>query len=229
MTRLTVSFVTATALVALLGSSPTAHAGGKPVKRVFQSADMISLQSGQPEGAATLIRKRNRIEGRVMVNVETAGDPYTVWWVVFNRPEKCRYTPCTVIPPEEGGGVYVEDLLNPETGVAIFSAGGAISAANGRPEGADSRGVINLDIKTLAGRKPEGLFVLETFFDGTPFPLDRLLWGNGLRAEIHLIVDRHPELVSWSEDLTTTNWSPNFNHRAAIFTSVETRWGWGYR
>lgn len=221
MSKLQLSFILTTTFSLLLLLAPKLEAGGGHKRLVYQATEMISLQTFQPAGAATLVRHRNRIEGRVMTNVETAGDPYTVWWVVFNFPENCRYTPCTVIPPEEGGGVYFEDLLNPATGVAIFSGGGAISASNGNPAGAASLGVINLDLKTRAGRKPDGLFVLETFFDGTPFPKDRLLWGRGLRAEIHLIVDRHPEPNSWTEELTTTNWSPNFNHRAAIFLAAE--------
>ncbi len=212
--------VIGTTLILMLLLPIGVHADSKSSNPVYQTAEMISLQNFQPEGAAWLIRKRNKIEGRVMVNVGTAGDPYTVWWVVFNRPQNCRYTPCTVIPPDEGGGVYIEDLLNPDTGVGIFSGGGAISASNGNSDPKQSQGVINLDMKTLAGRKPKGLFVLKSFVDGTRFPHDRLLWGHGLKAEVHLVVDAHPELNSWTEELTTTNWSPNFNHRAAIFTAV---------
>lgn len=202
------TIVISTVLLLLLAAA-AAQAVEKKLSITFQAAEMVALPSGQPEGAATLIRHKNRLEGRVMVNVETSGDPYTVWWVVFNNPKKCTYTPCTV------GEYPLDDLLNPAVGVSIYSAAGAISASNGNSEEGASHGVINLDVKTRSGQPPKGLFTL-SWVDGTPFG-DRLRRGNGFGAEVHLIVDRHPNLASWVEELTTTNWGPNSNHRAAVF------------
>lgn len=199
--------------VMLLASAAAAHAvqneKAQP-KRQYQSTDMVALDTGAMEGAAWLVRTKNRLHGRVMVNVATAGEAYTVWWVVFNNPEKCIYVPCTV------GANPLDDLLNPAVGVSIFSATGAISAANGAEEG--SLGVINLDMTTIGGQYPEGLFVLE-WVDGTPFG-DRMRRNNGFGAEVHLVVDRHPAFTTWAEELTTTNWGPNSNHRAAVFPAI---------
>jgi hypothetical protein len=33
---------------------------------------------------------------------------------------------------------------------------------------------------------------------------------------VHLVVDRHPNLATWVEELTTTNFGPNSNHRATL-------------
>ena len=207
-------FISATILLAMTAVT-YADNGNKTEKAKtnsqFQATDMLGLDTGTLQGAATLLRSKNRLQGRVMVNVATAGDPYTVWWVVFNNPEKCTYQPCTV------GENPLTDLLNPAVGVSIFSAGGAISAANGASEG--SLGVINLDVKTVGGRHPNGLFVLN-WVDGTPFG-NSMRRNNGFGAEVHLVVDRHPELNSWVEELTTTNWGPNSNHRAAVFVATQ--------
>lgn len=183
--------------------------------RSYQAADMISLSDFSSQGAAWLIRSKNGLQGRVMVNVDTAGDPYTVWWVIFNNPKKCIYTPCTV------GANPLADLLNPEVGVSIFSASGAISAHNGMPpvEGV-MPGVINVDIGTVAGNHPDGLFVLAWPFvdEGDPIPFgDRLDRGKGFSSEVHIVVDIHPDFTTWAEELTTTNFTVNSNHRAAIF------------
>lgn len=211
-----------TALVAfgLLLVAMPAVSDNNNAPRTYQAVDMIALPPPPPpalpatEGAAWLIRSKNGLQGRVMVNVDTAGDPYTVWWVIFNNPKKCIYKPCTVGPNP------LADLLNPEVGVSIFSASGAISAHNGMPpvDGV-MPGVINVDINTVAGNHPDGLFVLSwPFVEGDPIPFgDRLDRGKGFSAEVHLVVDIHPEFTTWAEELTTTNFTINSNHRAAIF------------
>jgi len=206
------TFLLAIALVIV--ASPARSDNAKANKKTYQAntyqaVDMVGLDTGTAQGAAWLIRSKNRLQGRVMVNVATAGDAYTIWWVIFNNPKKCTYTPCTV------GANPLDDLLNPAVGVSIFSASGAISAHNGNAEDGTSVGVINVDVKTVAGRHPRGLFVLD-WVDGTPFG-DRLARGNGFGAEVHLVVDQHPNFESWVEELTTTNFGPNSNHRAAVF------------
>ncbi len=105
-------------------ADPAQRGKGSRNATTYQAMEMVSLPDEVPQGAAWLTRSRNRIEGRVMVNVETAGDPYTIWWVVFNNPKKCQSSPC-------GETDLLADLLNPEVGVSIFSASGAISAYNG--------------------------------------------------------------------------------------------------
>ena len=153
-------------LIGLLIASASAHAGGSArhdsirawiaesmqwrlsyLPTVYQSADMFDAFTGANTGAATVTRSRNGISGRVMTNVETPGDPYTLWVIVFNNPGACA------VPFECFGPV---DTGSPEaieaTGAVAFNGNGAISTANG-----DGGGVVNIDFNFVAGNLPDGL------------------------------------------------------------------------
>lgn len=169
----------------------------------YQEADVVSLPGFAFEGAATMKRTRNGFSGRIMTNVATAGDAYTLWLVVINNPGACSSTPCAEA-----------DLFNPDTESSAYNGSGAISASNGK-----GGGVINFDFRATAGPLPDGVFAL---FGDNP----GLQRGNGFGAEVWLVIDLHPPLpagVSWVDDLTKTNFpgGPASNHRIAIFTAVE--------
>lgn len=155
----------------------------------YQTANVWDAQAGPSQrlGAATLSRSRHHISGRIMTNVPTAGDAYTLWVVVFNNPSACV------------DGCNDEDLANPAVRAIVYNASGAISAAN-----MNGGGVINLDFEIESGFLARDRFVL--------FPVDAekgLRRGAGYRAEVHLVVDQHPPIVpgadSWIADLTQTN------------------------
>ena len=176
----------------------------------YQTSDVINVTGTGSfyQGAAWLIRSEEEVEGRIMTKVSTAGDPYTLWAVIFNTPSECAATPCAE-----------SDLGNPDVGSSVFYASSAISSANGglktngKPAGG---GVVNFDFELEGGSLPDGLFVLF----GDPNGLSE---GNGYGAEIHLVVDRHPPVpdgMSWVPDLTTTNLpgaGPATNNSVAIF------------
>lgn len=176
----------------------------------FQSSDVIDVTGMDSfyQGGAWLVRSEDEIEGRIVSKVTTAGDPYTIWAVIFNNPEECAAVPCADT-----------DIANEAVNASVHFATSSISAAdggletNGKPAGG---GVINMDFEFEAGSLPDGLFVLV----GNP---DGLAEGNGYGAEIHLVVDNHPPIpdgMSWLPDLTTTNFpgaGPATNERAAIF------------
>lgn len=161
----------------------------------YQTSNVLDISGAGNgyTGAAWLMRTADGVRGRVMSQVSTAGDPYTLWVIVFNNPTACATSPCGET-----------DLGNPEVGGSVFSGTGAISAPNltakqkGRRVG---RGVVNLDFEVPAHALPNGLFKL--------FGEDAGLHeNNGYGAEIHLIVDKHPSIpagMSWINDLTTTN------------------------
>ena len=170
---------------------------------VYQKTDVLGIPNFDFQGAATLVRTRNGISGRLMSNVGTAGDAYTLWVVVINRPDKC------MVPNE----CVEADLFDPATRSSAYNGTGAISASNG-----NGGGTINMDFATDAGPLPEGLFSL---FGERP----GLHRGRGFKAEVWLIVDIHPPIPageSWLEDLTTTNFpgGPAANHLIAIFRAV---------
>jgi hypothetical protein len=176
----------------------------------YQTSDVIDITGAASfyQGAAWLVRSQEEVEGRIMTKVSTAGDPYTLWAVIFNNPDECAGTPCVE-----------SDLFNPDVGGSVFYASSAISSAdgglktNGKPAGG---GVINFDFELEGGSLPDGWFVLA----GDP---NGLAEDNGYGAEIHLVVDKHPPVpggMSWIPDLTTTNFpgaGPATNDRAAIF------------
>lgn len=158
--------------------------------RVFQASPVISTADGVEVGAAWLKRSKNRVDGRIMTTVDTAGIPYTVWWVIFNNPAACS-DPCGM-----------DDVGNEAAKVAFLNASGAISAAGGL----DGRGVINFDF-SIIGR--EGASV------GSQVPpppavdaphWNRVLKKNNARcAEIHLDLNVHanpPLPVNWVGELT---------------------------
>lgn len=176
----------------------------------FQTSDVINLTGAGSShlGAAWLIRYEEEVEGRIMTKVSTAGDPYTLWAVIFNNPGECAGTPCGE-----------SDLGNEAVGASVYYASSAISSAdgglkrNGKPAGG---GVVNFDFEFEGGSLPDGLFVLFGDTNG-------LAEGNGYGAEIHLVVDKHPSIpdgMSWVPDLTTTNFpgaGPATNDSVAIF------------
>ena len=63
--------------------------------KVYQASDVISTADGSFQGAATLLRTRNGIEGSIMTFVDDAGAPYTLWIMVVNNTGACTATPCT--------------------------------------------------------------------------------------------------------------------------------------
>lgn len=176
--------------------------------RRYQTANVFdgAVGPGQRKGAAWLIRSKNGIQGRIMSNVPTAGDPYTLWMVVFNRPAKCD-GPCDD-----------PDLLNPEVRGSVFNVSGAISADNGK-----GGGVVNMDFNVVAGNLPRDLFIL--FGEG-----GGLRRNNGYRAQVALVIDQHPPITpgtdSWIGDLTTTNFpgiGPATSTAFAIFVPCADR------
>lgn len=197
-----------TTLITLLGAFllvATAYADdiGNNDSR-YQTSNVVDA-SGAGKGyvgAAWLVRTRHGISGRIMTQVSTAGDPYTLWIVVFNNPAACGDDGCNGM-----------DLGNEEVGGSVFSGTGAISAADGKMEGG---GVVNMDFHIPAEPLPNGLFLLF----GDP---DGLYKNNGFGAEIHLVVDKHPSIapgMSWVDDLTTTNFpggGPATNDSFAVF------------
>jgi hypothetical protein len=171
--------------------------------RVFQTSPVWDGASGEEIGAAWLKRSKDRVDGRIMTTVDTAGAPHSVWWVIFNNPAGCTGDcgPDDLDPP--GFGAAAE--------VAVFNASGAISASDG-----DGNAVINLDLSAIGG---EGA---GNGSQGSPAPpsvkfFGRVLKKNNARcAEIHLDINQHPDLddpVDWVAELTY----PESPHSFAVF------------
>lgn len=206
--------VATTMLLTLLFTAGLAHANHWRPSWVFQAENVLA-QADDPNdrmyyGAATLKRTKFKIDGRIMTFGENAGEAYTVWFVIFNYPEFCMTSPCSAadLPPQAlPPGAEPGD---PRVDVAVFNGAGAISAWDGK-KGRKKAGVINVDFEALAGRTPEGMCCF-----GSLAP-----W-NGLKAEVHVVVDKHPDTVLtdenyWPVHLTT----PFMGHRFAIFLPAD--------
>lgn len=200
--------MTRTALITALGSLLLAATAVADHSR-YQTSNVVDATAANKGyvGAAWLMRTEDGIRGRIMTTVSTAGDPYTLWIVVFNNPDACV------------DGCGEDDLLTAEVGASVFNGTGAISAPdgqlkrNGKPAGG---GVVNMDFVIPAHPLASGQFLLFGDTDG-------LYAGNGYGAEIHLVIDKHPSIgpgMSWLNDLTTTNFpglGPAVNDSFAVF------------
>ncbi len=130
--------------------------------RSYQTANFIAGPAQRP-GAATLFRGRQDLEMRVATSGLMSNTSYTVWWVIFNNPDACV------------GGCGADDLARPGVRASVIYAAGFVTGTG------DSGNVTaHLD----AGTPPSGQEVAE----GRPGGLDR---GNGLAAEVHLVVRSH--------------------------------------
>ena len=65
----------------------------------------------------------------------TAGHVYTLWWIIYDHPNQCAATPCTVA-----------DIANPAVGASVLAATGRI---------ADASGVLTF-VAHLSSGNPEG-------------------------------------------------------------------------
>lgn len=192
-----------TLFLGLLMSAGLAQASGWRHSWTFQTENVVAQDDapafGTYYGAANLQRTRYGISGRIMTNVENAGEPYTVWIVIFNRPQFCATSPCTGADLPE----FVGGMGDPRVDVAVLNASGSITGSDG-----NGGGVLNLDFSAKAGRVPEGLCCF-----------GKLARRNGLKAEVHIVVDKHPpptdpmDETYWITHLNT----PFMGHRFAIF------------
>ena len=192
--------------------------------RVFQTSEMLTGPNSNkpflsPQGAAWLRRSPKGVDGRVMVKVDQANTPYSIWFIAFNNPENCAGA--SLNPPEPCG---VGDLLfnKDAVGGAVFNASGAISSHNG----ADAGGVINVDIEVVAGEGSGNGHagfppIPAEFCEGCLF-LDLngvLKKKNGCGAEIHFDVNQHAIFdEGWVTELTQPEGDA---HRFAIFPAVD--------
>ena len=196
--------------------------------RVFQTSEMLTGPNSNkplfsPQGAAWLRRSPDRVDGRVMVKVDQADTPYSIWFIAFNNPGACAGA--SLSPPEPCG---VGDLLfnKDAVGGAVFNASGAISATdgelkkNGKPAGG---GVINVDIEVVAGEgsgNGHAPFppIPAEFCPGCIFLDLNGVLENGCDAEIHFDVNQH---AIFDEDWVTELTQPEGEaHRFAIFPAV---------
>jgi len=155
------SLLTSAILVLALAAPATAEHGGKST---FQAANFHDFPGGtidQP-GAGTLTRTKQSIHANLALSGLDLGAAYTVWWIIWNKPEKCAALPCGL------GDLGVD-------GNAVIYATGFVTAESG---------AANVTADLVAGKLPKGMFV-HPFFPG------QLKRGNGFGVEAHMLVQSH--------------------------------------
>lgn len=142
------------------------HQSPKPpivtVNKIVQLTDDRPF-NGPISGISTITRLKNGVSFEYNTADLEPNAPYTMWWVTFNRPQRC-------LEPHACGLI---DLTNPKVDAGVFFAGGRMTDAYGQ---ADFTGEINY------GELPEGNDQIP--FPGIEAPIKR-------RAEIHLVVRAH--------------------------------------
>ena len=119
-----------------------------------------------PDALSTLNRRSSSLTVRVNTSNLDPLSPYTLWAVIFNRPQYCQSTPCSAadLPVSPGHDPRVE--------AAIVFAGGGVADADG-----------------------SGDFIGRVFVDGNGVITGERLMGVGVLytqlAEVHIVVRGH--------------------------------------
>jgi hypothetical protein len=173
---------------ALAGNSKGHGSSGQSPAKVLQSADAIDMASGAAvAGAGVLVRSRSELDMRLATSGLDLNAAYTVWWLIFNRPWNCSNNECgpddLVLP----SGVPNEASIA-ATGAVVFNATGFVTGSDG---------TANASAHVEDGPLPVGT--------GTIAPLAGYLWpGNGLRAEVQLIIRTHGAAIPGEVALQTS-------------------------
>ena len=142
-------------------------AGSANAQSQIQFSNMHDFETGNDiAGAGSLTRTTDQLWANLALSGLDKKSAYTVWWVVFNSPGDCAALPC-------GLG----DLETPAVAASILRAGGF---------GTGTDGTANVSVHLNA------LDIVE------PSPVlfgPALIPGNGLAAEVHLIVRSHAKYV----------------------------------
>jgi len=133
-TKKLLTSLAAASMVLALALPATSMAG--PPQR-FQAADFHDFPGStvaQPS-AGTLLRTRQSISAKLMLSGLDAGAAYTVWWVIWNKPQFCAGNPCGL------GDLGVR-------GNAVIYAAGFVTGEDG---------TANISADLLAGKLPSGI------------------------------------------------------------------------
>lgn len=94
---------------------------GRPIISFNPVLDLVN--GGTEVGKSLLIRTKKGVAMALKTRM-IPGHTATVWWVIFNNPENCAYSPC--------GGPGFEDFIDGEnTGLAMLYAAGTVVSRNG--------------------------------------------------------------------------------------------------
>jgi hypothetical protein len=136
-------------------------------------------------GSSTLVRTQEAISASLQTLDLEPGNVYTMWWVIFNNPEKCEHP----IPDISSCGL--DDVLGQPLGETPVQVSVQYAAGNIVGE----TGTVNFGAYLQEGELPE--------------QPGQLVFGPGLidakKAAVHLVVRDHgPAIPGMVEDQLTT-------------------------
>ena len=143
------------------------------LKQQLSVSEMTLPGSTVPlEGASRLLRGKKEISMTISTTGLTPGNAHTVWWIIFNNPEKCA------AGPNDCGSLDVPSPFGTANASHVKDVGSSGVNATGLIVGSD--GVGNFSASLQEGAPPAGVDVL---------------FGKGLKdaqgADVHLIVRDH--------------------------------------
>ena len=206
---------------------------------IRQSTDMIQFGTGAPQrGVAVLTRERDNLSLTVSTMDLNPNAAYSVWWVMFNKPENC------LVPNGCGEPDVFEapgDLNDAQIPAVQMSASYAAGFVTG------NEGLATFTAELKDGSLPDGTFVDNGWSTPVGFGPDDnagLTRGNGLDAEVHIVLRSHGDAVAGSVANQATTFDGLCDVQAcslvqvAIFRKPESRlsnqcvdtdgdgWGW---
>jgi hypothetical protein len=145
--------------------------------RVLQAANGIDLTQGlrAVATAGVLVRSPSEIEARLAMSGLEANHAYTIWWMIFNKPQNCAVkNACGPADLTGPSGPDPEKIK--AVGGTVFNGTGFIAASDG---------TANVTVLLKDGPLPIGNGIANPAVAGYLWP------GNGLNAYIITIIRAH--------------------------------------
>lgn len=167
---------------------------GHDTRRVLQARDGFDLPTFSPVATAgVLVRSESEVEARLAMSGLQPNGAYTIWWMIFNRPQNCD---------GECGPEDLTDAAGSPDPAKIRRIGGTVFNGTGFITAND--GTANVTVLLKDGPLPIG--------NGVAVPaVDGYLWrGNGLNAYIWTIIRAHgpAEAGRMAEQISTVEPNP---------------------
>ena len=184
---------------------------------VQQTSEMIDFNTGAAErGGGVLTRSADAVYVRLSTMDLDKKAAYSAWWVVFNEPWNCL-TPWQCGEPDIVAGGVLNEVQIQAAKISVFYADGFVTGTDG---------TANIATHLESGPLPENTFVNFGWGPGLG-PPNGLIAGNGLIAEMHLVIRTHGKAVAGSVGLQTSTFTglcdvqTCADQQAIVFQSTE--------
>ena len=103
-----------------LGKDPSGY-GSNPIRH---TVDIVDESLTNVVGSSTLLRQKDGVSAQFKTSTLIPGHAYTLWWVIWNKPENCAGAPGPCLESDFGIADQVE--------VEILYASGQVVGSNGQ-------------------------------------------------------------------------------------------------